>query len=162
MTDTSTATTVATTMSDQSAGRSPAARTGAGASLATDHRRTSIADSVVAKIAGIAAREVAGVHQMGTGAARTFGTLKERLPVGGNGPSPTQGVRVEVGERQSAIDVDLVAEYGVSIPDVAESVRRNVIERVQRMTGLEVTEVNIAVDDVYLGDDSEPEEPRVK
>ena len=124
--------------------------------------RTSIADSVVAKIAGIAAREVAGVHQMGSGASRTFGALKEKLPVGANGPSPTQGVRVEVGERQSAIDVDLVADYGVSIPDVAESVRRNVIERVQRMTGLEVTEVNIAVDDIFLGDDSEPEEPRVK
>ena len=124
--------------------------------------RTSIADSVVAKIAGIAAREIAGVHQMGSGAARAFGSLKERLPVGAGTPSPTQGVRVEVGERQSAIDLDLVADYGVSIPDVAESVRRNVIERVQRMTGLEVTEVNIAVDDVFLGDDSEPEEPRVQ
>ena len=131
-------------------------------SLVGPQGRTSIADSVVAKIAGIAAREVAGVHQMGTGATRAFGSIKEKLPVGGSGPNPTQGVKVEVGERQSAIDVDLVAEYGVSIPDVAESVRRNVIDRVQRMTGLEVTEVNIAVDDVWLGDDSEPAEPRVQ
>lgn len=133
-----------------------------GQSLVGPQGRTSIADSVVAKIAGIAAREVSGVHQMGAGASRAFGTIKEKLPVGHSGPNPTQGVKVEVGERQSAIDLDLVADYGVSIPDVAESVRRNVIERVQRMTGLEVTEVNVAVDDIWLGDDDEPEEPRVK
>lgn len=148
-------------MSQQST-MTPDVQRGNGQSLVSPQGRTSIADSVVAKIAGIAAREVAGVHQMGTGSARAFGTIKERLPVGSSGPNPTQGVRVEVGERQSAIDVDLVAEYGVSIPDVAEAVRKNVIERVQRMTGLEVTEVNIAVDDVYLGEDSEPEEPRVQ
>ena len=126
-----------------------------GQSLVGPHGRTSIADSVVAKIAGLAAREISGVHAMGAGATRTFGTIKEKLPVGGGGPSPTQGVKVEVGERQSAIDVDLVADYGVSIPDVAESVRRNVIDRVQRMTGLEVTEVNINVDDIWIpgGDD---------
>ena len=133
-----------------------------GQSLVGPNGRTSIADSVVAKIAGIAAREVSGVHQMGSGASRAFGSIKEKLPVGGSTPSPTQGVKVEVGERQSAIDLDLVADYGVSIPDVAESVRRNVIDRVQRMTGLEVTEVNVAVDDIWLGDDDEPEEPRVK
>lgn len=133
-----------------------------GQSLVGPNGRTSIADSVVAKIAGIAAREVSGVHQMGSGASRAFGSIKEKLPVGASTPSPTQGVKVEVGERQSAIDLDLVADYGVSIPDVAESVRRNVIDRVQRMTGLEVTEVNVAVDDIWLGDDDEPEEPRVQ
>jgi len=69
---------------------------------------------------------------------------------------------VEVGERQAAIDIDLVVEYGVSIPDVAQAVRDNVIERLQRMTGLQVTEVNISVDDVYLGDDATPEPPRVQ
>ena len=125
--------------------------------LVSPEGRTSIADSVVAKIAGIAAREVAGIHAMGAGAARAVGALKEKLPVGGGGPSPTQGVRVEVGEREAAIDLDLVVEYGVSIPDVANSVRRNVIDRLQRMTGLQVTEVNIAVDDIYLGDDDEEE-----
>ena len=74
----------------------------------------------------------------------------------------TQGVSVEVGERQAAIDIDVVVEYGVSIPDVSQAVRENVIQRVEKMTGLEVTEVNISVDDVYLGDDSEPEPPRVQ
>ena len=126
--------------------------------LVTQQGRTSIADSVVLKIAGVASREVAGVHAMGSGGARTFGAIRERLP-GSTGPSPTQGVTVEVGERQAAIDIDLVVDYGVSIPDVSEAVRRNVIQRVERMTGLEVTEVNIAVDDVYLGEDEEEEEP---
>jgi len=130
--------------------------------LVTPQGKTSIADSVVEKIAGVAAREVSGVHSMGRGASRAFGTLKEKLPMGGSGPNVTQGVKVEVGERQAAIDIDLVVDYGVSIPDVTQSVRDNVISRVERMTGLQVTEVNISVDDVYLGDDSPPEEPRVQ
>ena len=132
-----------------------------GHALVTGQGRTSIADSVVEKIAGVAAREVSGVHEMGRGAARAFGTIKEKLPVG-IGPNVTQGVRVEVGERQAAIDIDLVVDYGVSIPDVAQSVRDNVIQRIERMTGLQVTEVNVSVDDVYLGDDSPPEPPRVQ
>ena len=133
-------------------------RPAAGHSLVTGQGKTSIADSVVEKIAGVAAREVSGVHEMGRGAARAFGTIKEKLPVGGSGPNVTQGVSVEVGERQAAIDIDLVVEYGVSIPDVSQAVRRNVIQRVERMTGLEVTEVNLSVDDVYLGGDDEEEE----
>jgi len=133
-----------------------------GHALVTGQGRTSIADSVVEKIAGVAAREVSGVHEMGRGAARAFGTIKEKLPVGGAGPNVTQGVKVEVGERQAAIDIDLVVDYGVSIPDVAQSVRDNVIQRIERMTGLQVTEVNVSVDDIYLGDDSPPEPPRVQ
>lgn len=131
-------------------------------SLITGQGRTSIADSVVEKIAGVAAREVSGVHEMGRGAARAFGTIKEKLPMGGSGPNVTQGVKVEVGERQAAIDIDLVVDYGVSIPDVAQAVRDNVIQRLERMTGLQVTEVNVSVDDVFLGDDSQPEPPRVQ
>jgi uncharacterized alkaline shock family protein YloU len=133
-----------------------------GRALVGPEGRTSIADSVVAKIAGIAAREVSGVHEMGAGAARAVGTIREKLPVGSGSPNPTQGVKVEVGERQAAVDLDLVVEYGVSIPDLAHSVRRNVIDRLERMTGLEVREVNIAVDDIYLGEDDEPGEPRVQ
>ena len=133
-----------------------------GHALVTGQGRTSIADSVVEKIAGVAAREVSGVHEMGRGTARAFGTIKEKLPVGGAGPNMTQGVKVEVGERQAAIDIDLVVDYGVSIPDVSQSVRNNVIQRIERMTGLQVTEVNISVDDVYLGDDTTPEPPRVQ
>lgn len=123
--------------------------------LQTDRGTTSVADSVVAKIAGIAAREVSGVHAMGAGAARALGAIKERL--GSTEPSPTQGVTVEVGQEEAAVDLDLVVEYGVSIPELSRAVRNNVIQRVERMTGLSVTEVNISVDDIWLGDDDEDE-----
>lgn len=143
--------------------RTPTAQ-GRRSELITEHGRTSIADNVVAKIAGLGTREVSGVHDMGTGGARTFGAIKDRL--GASQPSATQGVGVEVGERQVAVDLDIVVEYGAAIVDVAESVRRNVIQKVESMTGLEVTEVNITVDDVYLGGNdrnNEPEpEPRVR
>ena len=130
--------------------------------LATEHGKTSIADSVVAKIAGLSCREVDGVHDMGAGFSRTLGGLKDRLPVGSSQPSPARGVHVEVGERQAAVDLDIVVVYGASIVDVANAVRENVIGRVEAMTGLEVTEVNVTVDDVYLGDLEEPSEPRVQ
>ncbi|MFG3657094.1 Asp23/Gls24 family envelope stress response protein [Streptomyces sp. NPDC047706] len=115
--------------------------------------RTTIADDVVAKIAGMAAREVPGVHALGGGLARTMGAVSERVP--GRGRGVTRGVKVEVGERQSAVDLDLVVEYGLAITDVAADVRENVITSIERMTGLEVVEVNIAVDDVHLPDDEE-------
>ena len=133
-----------------------------GSELVTETGRTSIADAVVAKIAGVAAREVNGVHEMGKGAARAFGALKGKLPVGSSTPAPAQGVSVEVGERQAAVDLDLVTEYGVNIPDVAQSVRENVISRVEGMTGLEVTEVNVTVDDVWLPDQESQEPSRVQ
>lgn len=134
---------------------------GARSELSTEHGKTSIADSVVGKIAGLAAREISGVHNMGTGGARLMGTLREKLPAGSSTPSASQGVSVEVGERQAAVDLDIVMEYGISIPDVAQSVRDNVIQRVEAMTGLEVTEVNVSVDDIWLGDEQD-EEPRVQ
>jgi uncharacterized alkaline shock family protein YloU len=137
----------------------PDGSAGAGSGvLKTSQGRTSIADSVVEKIAGVAAREVSGVHSMGRGASRAFGTIKEKLPMGSSGPNVSQGVKVEVGERQAAVDIDLVVDYGVSIPDLAEGVRDNVVERVERMTGLEVTEVNVTVDDIWLGDEQEDSE----
>jgi uncharacterized alkaline shock family protein YloU len=148
------------------AGSSSSLETGTGNELVTEQGKTSIADAVVTKIAGIAAREVSGVHNMGAGSARAFGTIKEKMPMGGSQPSPTQGVKVEVGERQAAIDCDIVTEYGVSIVDVAQAVRDNVIDRVQSMTGLEVTEVNVTVDDVFIEQPEEPPppppEPRVQ
>ena len=129
--------------------------------LVTSQGKTSIADSVVQKIAGISAREVSGVYNLGAGASRTFGSIKERIP-GSAGPRVAQGVAVEVGEKQAAIDLDVVVEYGVSIVDLAQAIRRNVISSVERMTGLQVTEVNIAVDDIHIpgdGDDEGSQEP---
>ena len=129
--------------------------------LVTTQGRTSIADAVVSKIAGIATREVSGVHDLGGNTARAVGALRERIP--GSRTNLSQGVNVEVGERQAAVDVDLIAEYGVAIADLASGVRRNVIDSVERMTGLEVTEVNITVLDVHLdGDDTESGESRVE
>ena len=101
------------------------------------------------KIAGKACREVAGVHAMGTSGSRAFGVIRERIP-GSAGPSFGQGVGVEVGEAEAAIDLDIVVEYGVGIAELGRSIQRNVKQAVERMTGLRVVEVNIAVDDVYL------------
>ncbi|MFF4299536.1 Asp23/Gls24 family envelope stress response protein [Streptomyces vinaceus] len=117
--------------------------------------RTAIADTVVVKIAGMAAREIPGVHDMGGGLSRTLGAVRDRVP--GGRPNVGRGVKVEVGERQAAIDVELVVEYGVPVPDVARDVRENVIAAVERITGLEVVEVNIAVTDVHLPGDDEDE-----
>lgn len=138
---------------------STATRDTTSSALATEQGKTSIADSVVQKIAGMATQEISGVYKLGSGAARMVGSLRERIP-GSSGPSMSQGVAVEVGERQAAIDLDIVAEYGVSIADLAAAVRRNVINAVQRMTSLEVTEVNISVNDIHTPDDDDgSEEP---
>ena len=117
--------------------------------LHTDQGRISVAQNVVQKIAGMACREISGVHRMGTSSGRAFGALRERIP-GSTGPNVAQGVGVEVGETQAAIDLDIVVEYGVSIADLGKSIQRNVKQSVERMTGLEVVEVNVNVDDVYL------------
>ncbi|MDT8914056.1 Asp23/Gls24 family envelope stress response protein [Amycolatopsis sp. PS_44_ISF1] len=110
--------------------------------------RTTISSLVVQKVASRAAREVAGVHELGSGSSRAFGALRERIP--GAGTTSTSGVSVEVGEKQAAIDLDLVVGYGVSITDVARAVRHTVISAVEAITALEVIEVNIAVNDVHL------------
>ncbi|CCH29219.1 Asp23/Gls24 family envelope stress response protein [Actinosynnema sp. NPDC047251] len=118
----------------------------------TTQGKTTIASSVVQKVAGIAAREISGVHALGGGVSRAFGALRERIP--GAGTSATSGVSVEVGEKQAAIDLDIVVEYGAGIVDLARAVRRNVITAVERITGLEVIEVNIAVNDIHLPDEN--------
>ncbi|WP_406001617.1 Asp23/Gls24 family envelope stress response protein [Streptomyces sp. NBC_00829] len=124
--------------------------------------RTTIADGVVEKIAGLAARDVLGVHAMGSGMSRTFSAVRDRVP-GGSKSSVTRGVKAEVGEVQTALDLEIIVDYGVSISDVARAVRENVVSAVERMTGLEVVEVNIAVSDVKLPDEEEDEpEPRIQ
>ncbi|MFD3505244.1 Asp23/Gls24 family envelope stress response protein [Streptomyces sp. NPDC058676] len=119
--------------------------------------RTTIAEVVVEKIAGMAARDVLGVYALGSGFARSMGSMRERMPGAGSGKSATRGVSVEVGELQAAIDLEIVVDYGVSITDVAAAVRENVISAVERMAGREVVEVNITVSDVKLPDDEEDE-----
>jgi len=132
---------------------SPTTTMGSPARLADDtaQGKTTIAASVVQKIAGIAAREISGVYAMGGGGvSRAFGAIRERIPGGGTGAANIAGVQVEVGEKQAAVDLDLIVEYGASIVDLARAVRRNVITAVERMTGLEVIEVNIAVSDIQI------------
>jgi uncharacterized alkaline shock family protein YloU len=120
---------------------------------------TSIDNGVVSKVAGIAAREVRGVHDLGGSTARALGGVTQSV---GIGDERTQGVSVEVGEREAAVDLTIVVEYGESIPQVAAQIRDNVIKRVEGITGLSVTEVNILVDDLHFpGDDREVEETRI-
>jgi uncharacterized alkaline shock family protein YloU len=115
----------------------------------TSQGKTTISASVVQKIAAISAREIAGVHALGGGVSRAFGALRERIPGGGTS-STTAGVQVEVGEKQAAVDLDIVVDYGASIVELARAVRRNVITATESMTGLEIIEVNISVNDIHL------------
>ncbi|WP_240810245.1 Asp23/Gls24 family envelope stress response protein [Actinomadura sp. WMMA1423] len=132
---------------------------GGSSELITSGGNTRIADDVVAKIATMAARQVGGVYEMGAGLSRTMGAVRDRLP--GVAPDGAQGVAVQVGERQAAVDIDLVVEYGLSIPDLATAVRTNVVNEIEHMCGLEVVEVNITVDDVHMPEEESPE-PRAE
>ncbi|MBK1783381.1 Asp23/Gls24 family envelope stress response protein [Prauserella cavernicola] len=149
--------TPSTTTVDRKAGQ--AAEPGASV-LVTSQGTTTIASTVVRQIAGRAARDVPGVHALGGGAARALGALRERVP--GAHASAGQGVTVEVGEKQAAIDLRVVVDYGASIPALARTVRADTIAAVEDMTGLEVIEVNIAVEDVHVpGEQAEPTPTRV-
>jgi uncharacterized alkaline shock family protein YloU len=125
----------------------------------TDHGKVTVAEHVVQKIAGIACREIGGVHAMGSSTGRTFGAIREAFPGSMGNPNVAQGVRVQVGETQAAVDLDIVVEYGVTIADLAQSIQRNVKQAVERMTGLEVVEVNINIDDVHLPNEHDEHEP---
>jgi uncharacterized alkaline shock family protein YloU len=129
------------------------------ATLVTETGTTRIADSVVAKIAGLAARDIPGVYSMGTGRARRMGQLKSLVPGGGDSIAAGQGVTVQVGEKEAAVDLDLVTWYGQSIVDISDAVRRHVIGQVQGMTGLKVIEVNIQIDDIHVESQDQPDQP---
>lgn len=125
-----------------------------------DRGQTIIADVVVSKIAGLAARQVPGVYDLGQGAARMMGAIRERIP--GTGADVQQGVAVEVGETEAAVDIVIVAEYGVAIHQLANAIRQSIIKAVESMTGLSVTEVNIHVVDIHLPEtEDDDEETRV-
>jgi uncharacterized alkaline shock family protein YloU len=122
--------------------------------LHSDRGSTNISDTVVQKIAGIAAQEIEKV-QMGGGAAAAvtgfLGSVSGAVTGSSSGGgSPTSDVSVQVGEQETAVDLTVAIEYGVSIPQVTETVRRNVINRIENLTGLGVTEVNITVNDVQF------------
>jgi uncharacterized alkaline shock family protein YloU len=127
--------------------------------LQTERGHTTIADAVVTKVASEAAREVRGVYELGGGVTRAIGSVTQRVGVG---DERTQGVSVEVGEREAAVDLTLVIDYGESIPRVSQAVRDNVIKRIEGITGLAVTEVNVTVDDLFFPGDEAPEQSRVQ
>jgi uncharacterized alkaline shock family protein YloU len=88
---------------------------------------------------------------MGGGSTQAVGGLLSSVTGGSSGSgSPTRGISVEVGEVEAAVDATLTVAYGRSIPQVAEAVRRNIVNRVENLLGLRVTEVNIAVNDVFF------------
>ncbi len=127
---------------------------GPGTPLQSERGNTTIADTVVTKVAGIAAREVRGVHNLGGGVSRALGSMTQRV---GISDERSQGVAVEVGEREAAVDLTVVIEFGESVPQVSKAIRENVIKRIEGITGLSVTEVNVAVNDLYFPGDDEPD-----
>lgn len=119
--------------------------------------KTVIDDTVVSKVAGIAAREVNGVHSLGNGAARAIGALRDAIGQRDFG----QGVKVEVGEKQVAADIVIVAEYPVALQQVADGVRAGVARALEQIVGMEVAEVNVTVQDVFIpGDDDDKDDEK--
>jgi uncharacterized alkaline shock family protein YloU len=124
--------------------------------LQSERGGTRIEDGVVSKVAGIAAQEVDGVRMGGTGSQAIGGILSS--VTGGGSSGQSRGVAVEVGEVEAAVDLTMTVEYGRPIPQVAEAVRRNVINRVENLIGLNVTEVNIEVNDVFFPQEEQEQE----
>jgi len=126
------------------------------ASLQSERGSTTISDTVVSKVAGIAALEVEGI-QMGGGTARAVSGFWDSV-TGGGGGHQARGVSVEVGEQEAAVELSMAVEYGKPIPQLSEAVRNNVISRVESLTGLRVVEVNITVNDVLLPEQEQPQQ----
>jgi len=100
-----------------------------------------VADEVVAIIAGLAATEIKGVAGMSGGVSAGIVEMLGRKNL-------AKGVKVEVGEKEAAIDLFVIIEFGARIPDVAQQIQRNVKNAVESMTGLKVVEINIHVQGV--------------
>ncbi len=114
-----------------------------------------ISDEVVAVIAGIAATEVEGVAGMSGG---FVGGISEML----GKKNLSKGVKVEVGEREAALDLFVIVDYAVRIPKVAKDVQETVKRAVEKMTGLNVVEANIHIQGVAFQEDEGGTEVRVK
>ena len=102
-----------------------------------------ISEEVVAIIAGIAAMDVSGVAGMSGGIAGGIAEILGRKNL-------SKGVKVEVGDREAAIDLYIIVEYGCRIPDVSWDIQERVKHAVESMTGLSVIEVNIHVQGVNI------------
>lgn len=119
--------------------------------ISSDNNEIKIADDVVAVIAGVAVSEVPGVAEMAGGFA---GGITEVLSGKKN---LAKGIKVEVGDKETKIDVNIIVEYGIRIPDVAFEIQNRVKKSVETMTGLTVTEVNVHVQGVSTQVEEEKE-----
>lgn len=107
--------------------------------VAENDESIKISNDVVASIAGVAVSEVPGVYGMAGGITEIFG--KKGL---------TKGIKVEVGEKETKIDVNIIVEYGARIPDVAFEIQNRVKKAVETMTGLKVANVNIHIQGINI------------
>ncbi|GAA3657345.1 hypothetical protein GCM10022224_020640 [Nonomuraea antimicrobica] len=110
--------------------------------------RIKVADEVVEKVAALAALEVPGVADMGGDLVRALESVRDRIGIGSR--RANQGVSAQIQDRQVAVSLTIVVEYGHVVMDVASEVKANVSKIVSRMLGMSVTEVNVTVDDVRL------------
>jgi uncharacterized alkaline shock family protein YloU len=119
---------------------------------------TVIGDEVVASIAGMAAKEVAGVASLGKSSVRRI--LAEHL--GGAGEKNRLGISVEVGKKEAIVDLQLNVIYGFNIPDLVKEVRKRVAIRLRETTGLIAKEINLRIVSVEFQDQGTPQEPKVE
>ena len=131
----------------------PTVTSSAPLSAAGSAGKTVINDGVIAKITGIAVREVPGVFAVGGGAARALGAIRGAI----GQADLSQGVSVEVGETQVAVDVVIVADYPVSLQKVADDVRAAAYAAIRQLVGMDVTEVNVTIADVHIPGDENDE-----
>ncbi|NLU37241.1 MAG: Asp23/Gls24 family envelope stress response protein [Clostridiales bacterium] len=120
-----------------------------------NYGKVTFADEVIAIIAGLAATEIPGVAAMSGGIA---GGIVEKL----GKKNLSKGVKVEVGEKETAIDLFIIVDYGVRIPEIAWNIQENVKKAVENMTGLNVIEVNIHIQGVNFEKELKKEEPGQK
>lgn len=120
-----------------------------------DYGKVTFADEVVAIIAGLAATEIQGVAAMSGGIA---GGIVEKL----GRKNLSKGVKVEVGEKEAAIDLFIIVDYGVRIPELSWNIQENVKKAVETMTGINVIEVNIHIQGVNFEKEVKTEEPPQK
>ena len=120
--------------------------------VATENEGIKISNDVVSSIAGVAVSEVPGVFGMAGGLA---GGISE---VFSGKKNLSKGIKVEVGEKETKIDVNIIVEYGVRIPDIAFEIQNRVKKAVETMTGLKVSSVNINVQGINIAENKQKEE----
>lgn len=110
---------------------------------------TTIKDSVIAKVAGLAVREVSGVHAVGSGSPRAIGLILDVI----SGSDTTPGVSVSIDDGAVAVQIVLVAVYPVPLVPLADQVRVSVTHAIESLVGLRVSAVNVTITDIYVAEE---------